>query len=249
MSLHFKEGGRTYLTIFFQELSFLKINWGEMVKGWVFFTLWRNSMILEYIILFYYYCNWRIQRSRKYITCGLPEQRFSKKTNAPLEQALQSPISFKDTWDEFQGKGERWYDFSNSDGRSYGNSNYPNGRGQGNVKMSRDIEWGPTTIQIYKEIMVPHIQCFNCKKNGLISVKCKFNDTNESSQNANIIKNNPNLLLACKKVDNIDRNLWCLFRRVSNHMCHNKELFVVLDESIMGNKYEEHYFGQLPKKR
>ncbi|XP_012853620.1 PREDICTED: uncharacterized protein LOC105973146 [Erythranthe guttata] len=176
------------------------------------------------------------------------EERFLKKQEEPLEQALKAKISFGDgarqNYERGRGRGR---------GRSRGRGSF-GGRGRGNYENQSNEESNHQStrgrgmrrgrgryqnfINAEKRPDKSHLRCYYCQKLGHYAWECR-NEKNNIEEKANLVGENqedeePTLLLALKDGDNDNKNLWYLDNGASNHMCGDKDKFVELDK-LRGN--------------
>ncbi|XP_074362754.1 uncharacterized protein LOC141703035 [Apium graveolens] len=167
------------------------------------------------------------------------EEKMLKKE--PIEQALQSKLSFKDNNGRYM-RSERGLGKGCGRGFLYGQ-----GRGRGqqreeSQKYERLYETrnssGRGRGRVTPRYGKSNVKCYNCQKFGHYASECHASE-NQVEEKANFVEDKgnvdePTLLLAHKGDVNCEDNLWYLDSGASYHMCGNKNLFVDLDEKVIG---------------
>ncbi|KAJ7976200.1 Retrovirus-related Pol polyprotein from transposon TNT 1-94 [Quillaja saponaria] len=174
------------------------------------------------------------------------EERFKKKEEKPLEQALQAKVSFKEK-DNVQERNQR------GRGRGHGRGRGRGGRGRGregyhfeNNNEGRGQQSSRGRVRGRGNYVRPNekrydksnVECYNCHKFGHFASKCR--NTNVVEENANLLEykeevEEPTLLLAFKGDEKeVIKSSWYLDNGASNHMCWDKSKFLEIDEKVSG---------------
>ncbi|KAJ7971537.1 Retrovirus-related Pol polyprotein from transposon TNT 1-94 [Quillaja saponaria] len=172
------------------------------------------------------------------------EERFKKKEEKPLEQALQAKVSFKEKNNVQErnqkgrgrghgrgrgrgGRGRGGYHFENNNEGRGQQSSRGRGRGRGNYARPNEKRYDKSNVE-----------CYNCHKFGHFASECR--NTNVIEENANLLEykeevEEPTLLLAFKGDEKeVIKSSWYLDNGASNHMCRDKSKFLEIDEKVSG---------------
>jgi hypothetical protein len=79
-----------------------------------------------------------------------------------------------------------------------------------------------------------NVECYRCHRYGHFQSDCKTNMTRGYGEKLNFAEKEEeiSLLMVCHAKEETNRNLWYLDTGCSNHMCGDKSVFSVLDESF-----------------
>lgn len=186
-----------------------------------------------------------------YIVCTIEESNnVDELTIDELQSSLlvhEQKVNRSTTKEEQALKSSTHYESSSSRGRGRGRSRGRGGRGNrdggrphgASVEKADDIRdsnsqsRGRGRRQQYDKF---NIECFRCHKFGHYRSECytKLPKDKEKEEKSNFVEKQEaeTLLMACHIKEEADQNLWYLDTGCSNHMCGNKDIFSVLDESF-----------------
>ncbi|KAL0448353.1 UNVERIFIED_CONTAM: Retrovirus-related Pol polyprotein from transposon TNT 1-94 [Sesamum latifolium] len=172
------------------------------------------------------------------------EEKIKRRQEEPLEQVLKSKATLKKDGESkcyFRGHGRgyergRAYARGQSEhGRGVGNNSnneekgQPSQRGRGKSRGRGQSYFQRSNERRYDKA---NVECYKCHRLGHFAWECQ-DETKDVKGKANLVNDNQEikestLLLTIKEQEKDNNNLWYLDNGASNHMCGNKDQFVLM---------------------